>query len=122
MFSPASKNEYGRSKMKTYSVVFDISAGEDLVDIYKYVATNESIERADKLYLSLRSACRGLKTLPYRGHIPPELFEVGVVEYRKIRCKPYRIFHSIEDNRVKVHCILDGRRDIQTVLQERALR
>jgi toxin ParE1/3/4 len=108
--------------MKRYSVVFDISTQEDLVDIYKYAATQESIERADELYLSLRSACRKLKTLPYRGHIPPELFEVGVVEYREIHYKPYRIFYSIEDNRVKVHCILDGRRDIQTVLQERSLR
>jgi len=108
--------------MKKYNVVFDISAGDDLVEIYKYAATNDSIECADKLYLSLKKVCKRLKTLPYRGHVPPELFEIGVVAYREIRFKPYRIFYSIEDNHVKVHCVLDGRRDIQTVLQERSLR
>ena len=122
MFLPASKNEYGRSKMRKYDVVFDVSAEDDLVDIYRFVSTNESIERADKLFASLRSACKKLITFPYRGHVPLELFEVGVVEYREIRYKPYRVFFSIEGKTVKVHCILDSRRDIQAVLQERSMR
>lgn len=108
--------------MKRYDVVFDVSAEDDLVDIYRYVATNESVEKADKLFGSLRSACKKLITIPYRGHVPLELFEVGVVEYREIRYKPYRVLYSIDGKTVKVHCILDGRRDIQAVLQERSMR
>jgi toxin ParE1/3/4 len=115
-------NEFRLSKMKKYDVWFDISAEDDLVEIYEYVATNESIERADKLYSSLKKTCKGLSLFPLRGHIPSELLEVGVVEYREIHFKPYRIFYSIEAKTVNVHCILDGRRDIQTVLQERSLR
>ena len=60
--------------------------------------------------------------MPLRGHIPSELFEIGVVEFREINYQPYRIFYSIEINNVLVHCILDGRRDVQTILQERSLR
>lgn len=108
--------------MKKYNVVFDNSAEDDLYEIYTYVATNDSVERADKLFNALRSTCNKLKTLPLRGHIPPELFDVGVVEFREIHYKPYRIFYSLENNIVRVHCVLDGRRDIQTVLQERSLR
>ena len=108
--------------MKKYNVLFDNSAEDDLFDIYTYVAINDSVERADKLFTGLRKACYKLKTLPYRGHIPPELFEVGIVEFREINYKPYRIFYSIEKNNVQVHCVLDGRRDIQAILQERSLR
>ena len=75
-----------------------------------YVALNDSIERADKLYASLRRTCYKLKTLPLRGNIPPELFEIGVIEFREIHLKPYRIIYSLEHTTVYVHCILDGRR------------
>ncbi len=108
--------------MKKYNVVFDTTAQDDLYEIYTYVAMNDSVERADKLFRALRNTCYKLKILPLRGHIPPELFEVGVVEFREIHYKPYRIFYSIENNTVQVHCVLDGRRDIQTILQERYLR
>lgn len=108
--------------MKNYNVLFDNFAEDDLYDIYTYVAINDSVERADKLFHALRKSCYKLKTMPLRGHIPPELFEVGIVEFREIYYKPYRIFYSIESNNVLVHCILDGRRDVQTLLQERSLR
>jgi toxin ParE1/3/4 len=57
-----------------------------------------------------------------RGHIPPELVSIGVSQFREIRFKPYRIFYSIEQAAVTIQCVLDGRRDMQTVLQERLLR
>ncbi len=108
--------------MKKYDVIFDNSAEDDLYDIYTYVALNDSVERADKLFAAFRKSCYKLKTMPLRGHIPSELFDVGIVEFREIYYKPYRIFYSIENNNVLVHCILDGRRDVQTILQERSMR
>lgn len=108
--------------MKKFDVVFDKDAEDDLFDIYSFVAVNDSIERADKLFSALRHTCFKLKTLPNRGNVPPELFEIGVVEFREIRYKPYRILYSIDGSTVYVHCVLDGRRDMQTLLQERLMR
>ena len=108
--------------MKKYEVIFDQDAEDDLFDIYAYVAVNDSVERADGLFTALRRTCVKLKTLPFRGNIPAELFEIGVVEFREIHYKPYRIIYSVDALAVYVHCILDGRRDIQTILQERLLR
>ncbi|MFH0989610.1 MAG: type II toxin-antitoxin system RelE/ParE family toxin [bacterium] len=108
--------------MKKYNVLFDNSAEDDLFEIYTYVAINDSVDHADKLFAALRKSCYRLKTMPMRGHIPSELFDIGIVEFREIYYKPYRIFYSIENNNVLVHCMLDGRRDIQTILQERSLR
>jgi toxin ParE1/3/4 len=108
--------------MKEYNVIVDIDAEDDLFGIYSYVALNDSTERADKLFASLRRTCYKLETLPLRGNIPPELLEIGVTEFRELHFKPYRIIYSIESASVHVHCILDGRRDVQTILQERLLR
>jgi toxin ParE1/3/4 len=108
--------------MKKYEVVVDKDAEDDLFDIYTYIALNDSIEKADQLFSALRQTCYKLKTLPLRGNIPSELFEVGVVEFREIHYKPYRIIYSLDKSIVFIHCVLDGRRDIQTILQERLLR
>lgn len=108
--------------MKKYNVLFDVDAEDDLFDIYRYVALYDSFEHADKLLTSLKKACFKLKFFPHRGNVPLELFEIGVVEFREVRYKPYRILYSIESTLVLVHCILDGRRDIQTILQDRLLR
>ena len=108
--------------MKEYKVIVDDEAEDDLLEIYTYVALNDSFDHADKLYSSIRRTCYKLKTLPLRGNIPAELFEIGVTDYRELHFKPYRIIYSIESNWVYIHSILDGRRDIQTILQERLLR
>jgi len=108
--------------MKKYDVIFDRDAEEDLFDIYAFVAMNDSVERADRLFAALRRTCLKLRKLPLRGNIPSELFEIGVTEFRELHYKPYRVIYSLESTTVYVHCVLDGRRDIQTILQERLLR
>ena len=108
--------------MKKYEVVVDQDAEDDLFDIYTYVALNDSIENADNLFSVLQQTCYKLKTFPLRGNIPLELFDIGVVEFREIHYKPYRIIYSLDKSTVFIHCVLDGRRDIQTILQERLLR
>lgn len=108
--------------MKKHNVQLDLDAEDDLFQIYRYVALNDSEEQADRLFEALKRACYSLRTLPLRGHIPPELQDIGVSQFREIRFKPYRIFYSIERTTVSIHCVLDGRRDMQTLLQERLLR
>lgn len=108
--------------MKRYDVIIDVEAENDIFAIYSYIALSDSIDHADRIYAALRKTCDTLRTLPVRGHIPPELYDIGVVEFRELQFKPYRIFYSIDGAVVSIHCVLDGRRDIQTILQERLLR
>ena len=108
--------------MKKHNVQLDIDAEGDLLEIYRYVAVNDSIEQADRLFSALKKACYSLRTLPFRGHTPPELQNIGISQFREIRFKPYRLFYSIDRTTVTIHCVLDGRRDRQTLLQERLLR
>src|SRR5438067_12515891 len=45
---------------------------------------------------------------PRYGFVPLELQRVGVLEFREVHCKPYRIVYEVA--RVYAHAILDGRR------------
>jgi toxin ParE1/3/4 len=108
--------------MKKYKVLFDFDAEDDLFEIFTAAEEERSMERAQALIASLQNLCRTLATTPMRGHVPPELLEIGVIEFREIHYEVYRIIYSIESRSVYVHCILDGRRDIETLLHERFFR
>lgn len=104
----------------TVHIVLDAEA--DLLDIYRYVAQNDSVEKAEKLFDNLEQTILKLETNPERGHIPPELERVGVLDYKEIFFKSYRIIYQIIKKEVYVYCVLDGRRDLQDLLQKRLLR
>ena len=108
--------------MKKYEVIFDRDAEDDLFDIYAFVAVTDSVGKADRLFAALRRTCHRLRHLPQRGNIPTDLFEIGVVEFRELHYRSYRVIYSLESATVYVHCVPDGRRDIQAILQERLLR
>ena len=105
-----------------FSVYLIIDAERDLWDIYYYVAQNDSVEKADRLLENLERTIAKLETMPLRGHFPPELKRVSVLEFREIFFKPYRIIYQAIESRVYVHCVLDGRRDLLDLLQERLVR
>ena len=108
--------------MKKYKVLIDPQAKQDLRELFIYVALNDGISRADKLLDAIEKTCNKLEEYPERGHIPQELKLTGIKRYLEIHYKPYRIIYEFEKNRVYIHSILDGRRNIQEILSERLLR
>ncbi len=105
-----------------FKVNFIIDAEEDLLEIYKYVYQNDSEDNAEKLYDNLYKKCLTLQVFPKRGRILPELKLLEIEDFLEVFYKPYRIIYQINQDEVFIHCILDGRREIQKLLQERLLR
>lgn len=106
----------------TYLVMMSDDAEADLFDIFKHVAESESFPRANALIEKLERLACTLERNPQRGRVPPELLEFGVTEFREIDAKPYRFVYRIGRRHVYIHCVLDGRRDMARLLQERLLR
>ncbi|UCF64844.1 MAG: type II toxin-antitoxin system RelE/ParE family toxin [bacterium] len=105
-----------------YRVFILKDAEQDILELYKYVALNDALSKADRLIEKLEEKCKSLSEYANRGHIPPELDRVSVYNYVEIHYKPYRILYQIIDKDVFIHCILDGRRDLTELLHERLLR
>ena len=108
--------------MKQYRVRLADEAQRDLIDVYRYVATQDSVESAGYLLDELETLCAKLSSFPQRGHVPPELERVAVSAYREVHFKPYRVIYEVVGREVFVLCVLDGRRDMQSVLERRLLR
>lgn len=108
--------------MKRHRVRIAADAEQDLVDLYHYVAAHDSPERADDVLEQLESLCLELAELPWRGHLPPELDRIGITACREVHFKSYRVIYRVIGQEIFVHCVLDGRRDMQSLLERRLLR
>jgi len=96
-------------------------AARDLEEIYDYVARRDAPGKADRLLEHLEEVFSSLSESPERGAFPKELLALGIREYREVFFKPYRIIYRVLDKAVYVLLIVDGRRDMQTLLQRRLL-
>ena len=107
---------------KRFEVFLLDIAEQDIDGIYRYVTLRDSAEKAAKLSQNIEQVILSLETSPLRGHYPPELERLGVREYREVFFKPYRILYEVAGGSVFIHCVLDGRRDLRDILQQRLLR
>jgi toxin ParE1/3/4 len=105
-----------------YRVRLVAEAEEDLLRIVTYIAANDSAESAERVLAGIERVLTALETLPERGHLPPELERIAVRGFREVRFKPYRVIYEISDRDVLVHAVLDGRRDMTTLLERRMTR
>lgn len=104
-----------------FSVFLTIDAARDLEELYAYIAEKDSPQKADHVLEQIENAFSGLSEVPERGRHPGELLELGIREYREIFFKPYRIVYRVMGQNVYVLLIVDGRRDMQSVLRQRLL-
>jgi toxin ParE1/3/4 len=105
-----------------FEVRLSEDAERDIEDIYRYVALHDSIDKADSLLDALERLCAGLMEFPERGNRPKELEPLGIPEFHEAHYKPYRVIYRIMGKAVIIYCVVDGRRDMQTLLQQRLLR
>lgn len=105
-----------------YHVFASKDAEEDLFEIHHYISQYDSLENADYVFDKISETCLSLELYPNRGHILPELERIKIKEYREIHFKPYRIIYQIKGQQIFIHCIVDGRRNLQEFLEARLLR
>lgn len=96
-------------------------AAGDLEDLYEYIFGQAGPEQADYVLERIEAALESLTASPHRGAWPNELLDLGIREYREVFFKPYRIIYRVIDKSVYVVLIVDGRRDMQSLLQRRLL-
>ena len=97
-------------------------ATHDMEEICDYIEQHDAPGKAEHVLEQIERAFGSLAKNPRRGNYPKELLDIGIREYREIFFKPYRIIYRVMEQNVYVLVIADGRRDMQTLLQQRLLR
>ena len=106
----------------SYQVLLTDDAAQDLEDLYDYIESKDSPEKANYVLDKIAEGFTSLADSPERGSYTKELLAIGMREYREIYFKPYRIIYRVMGDVVYVMVIVDGRRDMQALLQRRLLQ
>ena len=104
-----------------YEVLITQGAERDLEEIYDHIAESDSPEKAEYVLSRLLEVAERLATFPDRGPHPKELQALGILEYRQIHFKPYRLIYRVMGKQVFIYLIADGRREMQSLLAGRLL-
>jgi toxin ParE1/3/4 len=104
-----------------FEVLLTQGAEQDLESIYDYIAGSDSVVSANYVLDQLMEVVESLSQFPERGSYPKELAALGIKEYRQTFFKPYRMIYRVIGNQVMIYLIIDGRRDMQSVLERRLL-
>ncbi|MBX9629094.1 MAG: type II toxin-antitoxin system RelE/ParE family toxin [Burkholderiales bacterium] len=104
-----------------YEVLLTEGAEQDLAALHDYITEFDSVANADNVLERLMMVVEGLTAFPERGSYPKELVALGIKEYRQTAFKPYRVIYRVLGSRVVIYLIVDGRRDMQSVLARRLL-
>lgn len=106
---------------RRFTVVWTDVAHRDLEVIITYIAEND-LNAAGRILREIRQKTESLGVLPERGRVVPELQTQGVLFYREIIHKPWRIIYRIESYSVFVLSVLDARRNVEDILLDRLIR
>jgi toxin ParE1/3/4 len=108
-------------KPTRYDVLLTHGAEQDLESIHDYLAEFDCVANANHVLDELMAVVEGLAQFPERGSYPKELLALGIKEYRQTSFKPYRVIYRVVGKQVVIYLIVDGRRDMQSVLARRLL-
>ena len=104
-----------------FEVLLTEGAEQDLASIHDYISEFDSVANANQVLDRLMEVVEGLAQFPERGGHPKELVALGIKDYRQTAFKPYRVIYRVLGGQVVIYLIVDGRRDMQSVLARRLL-
>jgi toxin ParE1/3/4 len=104
-----------------FEVFLTADASRDLEELYHYIYRHDTPEKAEYVLGKIEKVFKSLSEFPERGPFPRELRALGIRDYREIFFKPYRMLYRTIGKTVYVYLIVDGRRDMQTLLKRRLL-
>ena len=106
--------------MKRFEAIWTKSAEFDLELIIEYIKT-DSINTAKRIFFGIKKECNNLYFFPKRGRIAPELQQIGILKYRELIHKKWRIVYKIDVSKVYILLLADSSRNLEDILFQRLI-
>jgi len=105
-----------------FEVLVSSAANKDLQVISDFYILTATDSIAEKLITRIETGFEALAQFPERGNSVYELVFIGVIQYKQLLAKPFRLIYSINNQQVRVHMVLHQKQSIQKALIQRNLR
>ncbi|MGK0256508.1 MAG: toxin ParE1/3/4 [Arcobacteraceae bacterium] len=106
--------------MKEFEVIWTQSAEFDLESIIEYIKI-DSLNTAKKIFFEIKKECNNLFYFPERKRIVTELQEIGILKYREVIHKRWRIIYKIDQKKVYILLVVDSSRNLEDILFRRLI-
>ncbi|BFU78804.1 hypothetical protein ALC152_20190 [Arcobacter sp. 15-2] len=107
--------------MKDFEVIWTNNAQYDLESIIEYIKI-DSVNTAKKIFFEIKKECDSLYYFPERKRVVPELQQIGILKYREIIHKRWRILFKIDDKKVYILLVVDSSRNLEDILFQRLMK
>lgn len=96
-------------------------AEDDLETLYDYICQTRNVASANLLLAEIHKIVASLQLFPERGAHPDELADAREDNVRQLIRWPYRAIYEISGHSVEIFAVVDGRRDLRTMLNQRII-
>ena len=107
--------------MKKFKVIWTKNAELDLELIIEYIKM-DNVNIAKKIFVETKQESSKLHTLPQRKRVVPEFQNIGIVKYREIIYKRWRMIYKIDEEKVYVLIVVDSSRNLEDILFQRLIK
>lgn len=107
--------------MKDFEVIWTNNAQYDLESIIEYIKI-DSLNTAKKIFFEIKKECDSLYYFPERKRVVPELQQIGILKYREIIHKRWRILFKIDNKKVYILLVVDSSRNLEDILFQRLMK
>lgn len=107
--------------MEQFEVIWTKSAQFDLELIIEYIKT-DSLSIAKNIFYEIKKECNNLYFFPQKKRIVPELQQIGILKYREIVHKRWRILYKIDGEKVYILLVIDSSRNLEDILFQRLFK
>ncbi|HIP59914.1 MAG TPA: type II toxin-antitoxin system RelE/ParE family toxin [Campylobacterales bacterium] len=82
----------------------------------------DSIDIAKNIFFKIKEECQKLYYFPERKRVVPELQQIGILKYRELIYKRWRIIFKIQKTKAYVLLVADSSRNMEDLLFQRLLK
>jgi len=107
--------------MEQFEAIWTKSAQFDLELIIEYIKT-DSLSIAKNIFYEIKKECNNLYFFPQKKRIVPELQQIGILKYREIVHKRWRILYKIDGEKVYILLVIDSSRNLEDILFQRLFK
>jgi len=104
-----------------YEIIWSKDAGDELVDIISYIKYNTGNITAKKINDKIMNEVERISENPEGRRIAPLLREFGINHIHQFNISPWIIYYKLENNKMEIISIIDGRRNLEEILYKKIM-
>jgi len=104
-----------------HDIIWSKDAGDELVDIISYIKYNTGNITAQKINKKIMDEVEKISENPEGRRIAPVLKEFGINHIQQFNINPWQIYYKLENNKMEIISIIDGRRNLEEILYKKII-